>query len=94
MGDPKAEHRLRFLQRSGDLRAADRLLATKAGVKTDGRVIFQFYSDALYQNLLAMEAARKGNRRVKDIRRTVFGVQSHEGKYEFYVIDQQYLGSS
>jgi hypothetical protein len=94
VGDPKSEHRLRFLQRSGELRAADRQLATKAGVKTDGRIVFQFYSEAMYRNLLALEAARKGNRRIKDVRRTVFGVRSNRGQYEFYVIDQQYLGTS
>ena len=56
--------------------------------------MFQFYSEELYKKLLALEAARKGNRRVKDIRRTIFGVQSHLGQYEFYVVDQQFLGAS
>jgi len=92
IGDPKDEHRLRFLHRSGELRAGDRQLASKAGVKTDGRVVFQFYDDATYKSLLALEATRKGNRRIKEVRRTVFGVKSNQGRYEFYVIDQQYLG--
>src|SRR5262245_39020287 len=94
VGDPKSERRLRFLHRSGELRAGDRQLAAKAGVKTDGRVVFQFYNDATYRSLLALEAERKGNRRVKDVRRTVFGVRAVRGQYEFYVIDQQYLGNS
>ncbi len=94
VGDPKEEHRLRFLHRSGDLRAGDRELAAKAGVKTDGRVVFQFYNDATYRSLLALEAAKKGDRRIKDVRRTVFGVRAVRGQYEFYVIDQQYLGAS
>jgi len=92
IGNPQDERRLRFLQRSGELRAADRRLAEKAGVKTDGRIVFQFYSDATYKSLLALEAARKGNRRIKDVRRTVFGVKANRGRYEFYVIDQQYMG--
>jgi hypothetical protein len=92
-GDPKDEHRLRFLHRSGELREGDRQLAGKAGVKTEGRVVFQFYSEAMYKSLLALEATRKGNRRIKDVRRTVFGVKSNKGQYEFYVIDQQYMGS-
>src|SRR5262245_52712784 len=92
VGDPKAEHRLRFLHRSGELRAADRQLAAKAGVRTDGRVVFQFYNEATYRNLLAIEAARKGNRRIKDVRRTIFGVRANRGGYEFYVIDQEYMG--
>jgi hypothetical protein len=93
VGDPKSEHRLRFLHRSGELREGDRQLAAKAGVKTEGRVVFQFYNDATYKSLLALEATRKGNRRIKDVRRTVFGVKSNKGQYEFYVIDQQYMGS-
>ena len=91
--DPKNEHRVRFLHRSGELRAADRQLAAKAGVKTDGRVVFQFYSDATYRSLLGLEAARKGNRRLRDVRRTIFGVKANRGQYEFYVIDQQYFGT-
>jgi len=69
-------------------------LAAKAGVKTDGRIVFQFYSEAMYRNLLTLEAAHKGNRRIKDVRRTIFGVKLNRGQYEFYVIDQQYLGTS
>jgi hypothetical protein len=93
VGEPKNEHRLRFLHRSGELRSADRQLAAKAGVKTDGRIVFQFYNEGTYRSLLALEAARKGNRRIKEVRRTVFGVKADRGKYEFYVINQQYLGS-
>jgi len=91
---PQEETRLRFLHRSGELRQADRELAAKAGVRTDGRVVFQFYNDQTYQSLLALEAARKGNRRLAEVRRTVFGVRTSGRGYEFYVIDQQYLGST
>jgi hypothetical protein len=85
-----------LLQLAKDLarRRFRRVQAAKAGVKTDGRVVFQFYSEDLYKKLLALEVVHKGNRRVKDIRRTIFGVQSHNGQYEFYVIDQQFLGAS
>jgi hypothetical protein len=93
--DPKDEHRLRFLHRSGELRAGDRQLAERAGVKTEGRIVFQFYDQATYQMLLALEAAQKGNRRIKEVRRTVFGVRTlRGGRYEFYVIEQQYLGAA
>ena len=94
VGNPKDEHRLRFLHRTGELRAGDRELAAKAGVKTDGRVVFQFYSEDTYRSLLALEAAKKGARRIKDIRLTVFGVRPVRGQYEFYVIEQHYLGAS
>lgn len=91
-GDPKDERRLRFLHRSGELRQADRRLASKTGVKTDGRVVFQFYDQKTYDMLLALEAAKMGSRRVKDVRRTVFGVQGSAGRYQFVVLDQQYIG--
>lgn len=93
-GEPKDEHRLRFLHRSGELRAADRQIAERAGVKTEGRIVFQFYDQATYQSLLRLEATAMGSRRVKDVRRTVFGVKPAAGRYEFYVIEQHYLGTS
>lgn len=93
-GDPKNERRLRFLHRSGELRQADRQLAAKAGVKTEGRIVFQFYDQAMYQALLTLENARKGKRRIAEVRRTIFGLRSTAGRYEFYVIDQQYIGTA
>jgi hypothetical protein len=94
VGNPKDEKRLRFLQKSGELRQADRQLATKAGVQIDGRIVFQFYDQSTYQTLLALEAVRKGKRRIAEVRRTVFGVKDNGGRYEFFVIDQQYLGGA
>jgi hypothetical protein len=91
-GDPKDERRLRFLHRSGELRQEDRQLAAKAGVRTDGRIVFQFYDQEMYTALLALENARKGNRRIAEVRRTIFGVrETMGGGYEFFVIDQQYV---
>jgi hypothetical protein len=93
-GQPKDERRLRLLHRSGELRQADRQLAAKAGVKADGRIIFQFYDQQTYQLLLTLENARKGNRRIAEVRRTIFGVKENNGRYEFYVIDQQFVGGA
>lgn len=93
IGNPKDERRLRFLHRSGELRAADRQLAAKAGVKTDGRVVFQFYDQKTYTQLLTLENARMGNRRISQVRRTIFGVRGTASRYEFYVIDQLYIGA-
>jgi hypothetical protein len=91
VGSPKDEKRLRFLHQSGELRQADRELVAKAGINSSGRVVFQFYSPATYQKLLELENAKMGNRRIKDVRRTVFGVRGPAGRYELYVIDQQYI---
>ena len=93
VGNPKDEKRLRFLHRSGELRQADRDLAAKAGVRTDGRIVFQFYDQQTYQSLLALEAAKKGTRRIAEVYRTIFGVRQAGTRYEFYVIDQYYRGA-
>jgi hypothetical protein len=92
-GDPKAEKRLRFLHKSGELRKADRELAARAGVPTDGRVVFQFYSEQMYKTLLQLEYDRKGKRTISQVRKTVFGVRGTGGRYEFFVIEQHYLGA-
>jgi hypothetical protein len=94
IGAPKDERRLRFLHRTGELRQADRQLVAKAGVNATGRVVFQFYPQETYLQLLAKEHERMGNRRIKDVLRTVFGVRGNAGRYEFFVIDQQYVAGS
>lgn len=91
-GSPKDEKRLRFLHRSGELKAADRALAAKAGVNTSGKVVFQFYSQETYNKLLTLENARLNGKRIKDVRKTVFGVRNVGPRFEFFVIDQQYAG--
>lgn len=89
-GAPKAEKRLRFMHRSGALRDADRKLVQKAGVDPSGKVVFQFYSEETYKALLTLENIKMAPRRIIEVRRTVFGVRQTGGKYEFYVISQDY----
>jgi hypothetical protein len=93
-GAPKDEKRLRFLHRSGELRQADRSLAAKAGVNTSGKVVFQFYSQDTYNKLFALETAKMGTRRIKDVRKTIFGVRNVGQRFEFFVIDQFYAGGA
>lgn len=90
VGKPQDEKRVRFLQRSGPLRDADRELATKAGVNIQGRVVFQFYSPEMYQQLLRLENQRKGMRPIREVQKTIFGVKGGPGRWEFHVIDQTY----
>ncbi|MDX1947275.1 MAG: hypothetical protein SFU86_17875 [Pirellulaceae bacterium] len=94
IGNPKDEKRLRFMHRSGELRQADRQLVAKAGLNPAGRVVFQFYPQKTYTQLLTLENDRMGARRIKDVRKTIFGVRGSAGRYEFYVIDQQYVGGA
>ena len=89
-GLPEDEHRLRFLHRSGQLREADRRLVQKAGVDPAGKVVFQFYSNEICDQLLKLEHAAQGERPLSAVRRTTFGVRQAPGKYEFFVLSQEY----
>ncbi len=87
---PALEKRLFFLYKSGTLREADRTLARKAGIEVSDRVVFQFYTPEMYQRLLTLENERMGKRRISEVKRTTFGLRGTPGKWEFYVVDQQY----
>jgi hypothetical protein len=94
VGNPKDEKRLRFTHRSGQLREADRALAAKAGVDTKGRVVFQFYSPEMYQRLLTLENEKMGKHRIIQVLRTTFAVRGTPGKWDFFVISQEYRGGT
>jgi hypothetical protein len=89
-GKPTDEKRLRFLHRSGALRSADRKIVSEAGVDADGKIVFQFYPQDTYNKLLTLENIAMQPRRINQVRRTIFGVRGSAGKYEFYVISQEY----
>ena len=89
-GNPKSEKRLFFLYKEGNLREADRTLARKAGIEVTDRVVFQFYTPEMYKRLLTLENERMGKRRIIEVKKTTFGLRGTPGKWEFYVIDQQY----
>jgi hypothetical protein len=89
-GLPKDERRLRFLNKAGDLRDADRTLASNAGIQVTDRVVFQFYTPEMYTALLTLENQKMGKRRIIEVKKTIFGIRGTPGKWEFYVIDQQY----
>ena len=87
---PKHEKRLFFICKAGALREADRTLARKAGIEVLGRVVFQFYTPEMYKQLLTLENVRMGKRRISEVKKTTFGLRGTPGKWEFYVLDQQY----
>jgi|GEM_PF-218054 len=86
----KAEKRLYFSWRSGKLREADRELMQRTGTSIAGKLVLQFYSDALEQELLQLEQAYRGVDASK-IRKTVYGIRPKGKGYEFFVIDQTNL---
>jgi hypothetical protein len=93
-GPSAAEKRLYMTWRTGELIEADKALLAKAGIDTVGRVILQLYTPETEALLAALEQKQAGNRNVKEIKRTVFGIRGKANQYEFYVITQEYRFSS
>jgi hypothetical protein len=84
-GAPAAERRLRFVFQMGELRDADRALAERAGLSTEGRVVCQFYPAAVQSELVRLERQALGTRALASVRRTVFGVRQTSDGYQFFV---------
>lgn len=88
--NPKLEKRIRFLYRGGALKELDRKIAQQAGINIDGRIVFQFYPQPMYDKLLALENERMRPRSITEVLRTVFGIRPAGNGFEFYVIRQDY----
>jgi hypothetical protein len=89
-GASEQEKRLYMTWRSGEMIEADKQLLAKAGIDTSGRVVLQFYPPAIEAILAALEQKQLGNRSLKEVKRTSFGVRGVKDNYEFYVISQEY----
>jgi hypothetical protein len=79
------ESRLYMTWTSGALQEFDRKLLARAGVRTQGRVLLQFYPREAENTLAALEMQKAGGRTVDEIRKTVFGVRRSGSGYEFHV---------
>jgi hypothetical protein len=53
-------------------------------------VVIQFYPPDVEATLAGLEQAKAGGRDLRQIRRTVFGVKSAGGRYEFFVVSQEF----
>lgn len=81
------EHRMYMSSRRGGLAEADRHLAAMAGVDTAGKLVVQFFSEAIEQQLAELEKSYAG-REPAAIQRTRFSVRAKPGGYEYYVVQQ------
>ena len=91
LGRPASEEkRLRFLYKDGPLKQADRRLAREAGIPIDGRIVFHFYNQQMYDTLLRLENEQMKPRSISEVLRTVFGIRPAGNGFEFYVIRQDY----
>lgn len=88
--DGGGDERLCFFDPTGRTPEFDGQLLAKAGVDTTGRIVATFYPAALENKLALLEQEAADGRELKDIRRTVFVVQSVGGGYEFVVDRQEY----
>lgn len=84
------EKRLYMSYRSGALKEFDRQLLSRAGIPTQGRTLLQFYPGSVEAQLASLEMKKAGGRRLKEIRKTIFGVKRQGAGYRFEVIDQKY----
>jgi hypothetical protein len=72
------------------LAAFDRQLLGRAGIKTDRRMVLQFYPKATEDQLEVLEAENGRGHTAKQFLKTIFGVRPKGGGYEFFVIDQYF----
>lgn len=89
-GPASEEKRLYMTWRSGSLVEADAELLGRAGISSKGRIVMQLYPKEIEDQLKLLEMQRAGNRDVKAILKTVYGVRAKGGSYEYYVQDQFY----
>jgi len=94
-GNSEDEKRLymTWQKHGGAMAAFDRQLVARAGIKTQRRLILQFYPkeiEKLLARLEAVEARKAGHADAREFLKTIFGVRSARGGYEFYVIDQSF----
>ena len=89
-GKPGDEKRLYMSWKGGGVLADyDKQLLARAGIKTQRRLILQFYPKETEHMLLQAEADHdKGRHKPQEFLKTIFGVQPAGRGYEFYVIDQ------
>lgn len=89
-GKASTEKRLYMSYRSGQLKAFDRQLLSRAGIRTQGRLILQLYPASLENQLAGLEMQKAGGRPLKDIRKTVFDLRKAGSGFRFEVIEQRY----
>lgn len=83
------EKRLYLTWRGGRLEGLDRKLLENAGIEVDRRIVMQFYPQKVEDTLARLEKEHTKDGRVDKLRKTIFGVRSTNGGYEFFIIEQR-----
>jgi len=89
-GADAKDDRLYMSWQGGTLQQFDMQLLQKAGIDPRGKIVVQFYPQAV-ENRLAQLERSFANREANQIRRTTFGIRMDGGRADFYVISQEPL---
>jgi hypothetical protein len=91
-GPGDKEKRLYMLWTSGALKKFDQNLLRQAGIRIAGRIVVQFYTPEVENQLAHIEKRRfdAANKTVREVKKTVFGVRRNGSKFEYYVVSQRY----
>ena len=84
------DERLYFVWQSGKFKDQDRALLSRAGINATGRIMCQFFSPQMENQLAVLENQQLGSRKLDDVRKTVFGVRPSGRQFEFYVIEMRW----
>jgi hypothetical protein len=84
------EERLYMTYKFGPLKALDEQLLKNNGIKTENRILLQFFPAETENRLALAEKAYmdERDRKLEQIESTTFGVSSEGGRYTFYVKEQ------
>jgi hypothetical protein len=84
------ESRLYLVWQRGEMAEADEQLATRAGVRTQGKVLAHFVPSEVETELARLEEAFARQLGIQKIQKTVFGIRvAGQDSFRFYVIEQK-----
>ena len=89
-GQAAEDERLYLIWQRGAIREADEQIATRAGIKAEGRVLAHFLPKAIEDELVRLEDAFAKQLGITKIGKTVFGIRSSgQDSFRFFVIEQK-----
>jgi hypothetical protein len=86
-GDAADDRRLYLIWQRGAISEVDQQIATRAGVKTDGKVIAHFLPKDVEDELARLEEARAKQLNIAKIGKTVFSIKSSQDSFQFSIVE-------
>ena len=89
-GQAAEDERLYLIWQRGAIREADEQIATRAGIKAEGKVLAHFLPKSVEDELVRLEDAFAKQLGITKIGKTVFGIRSSgQDSFRFFVIEQK-----